>query len=204
MLEAIRTFIFDSILYADGYGWKEILKVFFTSMVPVLELRAAIAFGPLHQMPWLLTYLTAVIGNLIPVPFIILFIRQIFSFMKKNKILGGLVERLEAKADRKKGQVLKYASWGLFLFVAVPLPGTGAWTGSLMAAMLDLRLKKAFPAIALGVLTAGVVMTFFYYFLAYAFPDVSYTMIVAVIAAAVVFMLALACIYRKMRRKKGK
>ena len=84
------------------------------------------------------------------------------------------------------------------------MPGTGAWTGSLIAAMLDLRLKKAFPAIALGVLTAGVIMTFFYYFLAYAFPNVSYTMIVAVIAAVVLVALALAYIYKKTRRKKGK
>ncbi|MCI8589591.1 MAG: small multi-drug export protein [Clostridiales bacterium] len=203
MLEAFRAFIFDSILHADWYGIKEILQVFFTSMVPVLELRAAIAFGPLHQIPWLLTYFVAVIGNLIPVPFIILFIRKIFSFMKKNKILDGLVERLEAKADRKKTQVLKYASWGLFLFVAVPLPGTGAWTGSLIAAMLDLRLKKAFPAIALGVLTAGAVMTFFYYFLAYAFPNVHYATIVAIIAAIVVVAVALAFMIRKIR-KKGK
>ena len=202
MLEALRELIFNHIIDAQWYGWKEILQVLFTSMVPVLELRGAIAFGPLHQMPWLLTYVTAVVGNLIPVPFIILFIRKIFAFMKKRRIFGGLVERLEAKANRKKEQVLKYASLGLFLFVAVPLPGTGAWTGSLIAAMLDLRLKKAFPAIALGVAAAGVIMTFFYYFLAYAFPDVSYYLILALVSAIVVAAVLIAFVIKKLKRRK--
>ena len=99
-------------------------------------------------------------GNLIPVPFIIVFIRKIFKWLQaKSQRLGSLVRRLEAKADAKKSQVLKYEFWGLMILVAIPLPGTGAWTGALVAAMLDMQLKRAFPAIAVGVAVAGLIVT---------------------------------------------
>lgn len=200
-VEAIRRLIFDHIIHATWYGWSEVGTVFFTAMIPVLELRAAIAFGPLHHMPWVVTYVTAVVGNLLPVPFIILFVRKVFSLMRRYGIFAGLVDRMEQKAEKNKGKVLRYARWGLFLFVAVPLPGTGAWTGSLVAAMLDMRLKYAFPVIAAGVVTAGFVMTFFYYFLANAFPNISYALIVAVIVAVVLLALAAVWLIRRMRKK---
>ena len=99
-------------------------------------------------------------GNLLPIPFIIVFIRKIFKWMQsKSPWLANIVAKLEAKADKKKAQVLKYEFWGLMLFVAIPLPGTGAWTGALIAAMLDMQLKRALPAIAVGVLTAAIIVT---------------------------------------------
>lgn len=104
--------------------------------------------------------ITAIIGNLVPVPFIIIFIRKIFKWLQaKSQRLGNMVRRMEAKADAKKAQVLKYEFWGLMILVAIPLPGTGAWTGALVAAMLDMQLKRAFPAIAAGVVTAGLIVT---------------------------------------------
>ncbi len=202
-MNAIRELIFDNIIYAYWYGWREVGYVFFTSMIPVLELRAAIAFGPAHHMPWVVTYLAAVIGNLIPVPFIILFVRKVFAWLRRVPALGGLVDRMEAKADKNKEKVLRYAKLGLFLFVAIPLPGTGAWTGALVAAMLDIRLKKAFPSIAAGVLSAGLLMTFFYYFLANAFPRVSYTRIVLALVGIVLLVLLVVWSAKKLNNKTG-
>lgn len=130
------------------------------SMVPVLELRAAIPIGcSLGLSAWQCA-LAAIIGNMIPVPFIILFIRAIFEYLRRHwPKLGNLVDRLEAKAEKKKPLVQKYAILGLTLLVAIPLPGTGAWTGALVAAMLDIRLKRAIPCIFLGVVIAAVIVT---------------------------------------------
>ena len=102
----------------------------------------------------------AIIGNMIPVPFIILFIRKIFKWMRKVSLrLDALVNRLEARADSKADRVRKYEKLGLYLFVAIPAPGTGAWTGALIAAMLDIRMRTALPTIFLGVCTAGLIVT---------------------------------------------
>lgn len=129
------------------------------SMVPVLELRAAIPAGVIAGLDIPVVVAVAIIGNLIPIPFIIVFIRKIFKWMQtKSEKLAALVKRLEDKADRKKDKVLKYEFWGLMFFVAIPLPGTGAWTGALIAAMLDMQLKRAFPAIAAGVVIAAVIV----------------------------------------------
>lgn len=137
-----------------------ILMTLLISMVPVLELRAAIPAGVIAGLDIPVVVATAIIGNLIPIPFIIVFIRKIFKWMQtKSEKLAAFVKRLEDKADRKKDKVLKYEFWGLMFFVAIPLPGTGAWTGALIAAMLDMQLKRAFPAIAAGVVIAAVIVT---------------------------------------------
>lgn len=137
-----------------------ILMTLLISMVPVLELRAAIPAGVIAGLDIPVVVIVAIIGNLIPIPFIIVFIRKIFKWMQtKSEKLAALVKRLEDKADRKKDKVLKYEFWGLMFFVAIPLPGTGAWTGALIAAMLDMQLKRAFPAIAAGVVIAAVIVT---------------------------------------------
>ncbi len=134
------------------------------SMVPVVELRGAIPIATAHGLNLWVAICTAIVGNLIPVPFIIVFIRKIFVWMKrKSKRLGNLVRRLEARAAKKSGTVERYQFFGLLVLVAVPLPGTGAWTGALVAAMLDMRLKKAFPAIFTGVLIAGAIVAFVTY-----------------------------------------
>ncbi len=143
---------------------KNFLWVLLLSMVPVLELRASIPVGcSLGLNAWQCA-IAAIIGNMIPVPFIILFIRKVFDYMRTHwDKLGLLVDRLEAKAEKKKPLVQKYAVLGLTLLVALPLPGTGAWTGALVAAMLDLRLKRAIPCILFGVLIAAIIVTIISY-----------------------------------------
>ena len=129
------------------------------SMIPIIELRGGLPFGVALGLPYYLAFPAAVIGNLIPAPFIIVYIRRIFALMRKYlPRLNGLVDKLEKKAHLKGKKVQKYQYLGLWLFVAIPLPGTGAWTGSLAAAFLGMRLKKAMPAVVLGVLTAGCIM----------------------------------------------
>ena len=142
----------------------KVLITFFVSMVPIIELRGAIPIATgMGLSPWI-AIPVAIVGNILPVPFIILFIKRIFAWMRNlSPKLNVIVDKLEAKAEKNKGKVLKYAFWGLFLFVAVPLPGTGAWTGALVAAMLDMPLKKAFPSVALGVLGAGIIISFVSY-----------------------------------------
>ena len=129
------------------------------SMLPVIELRGGIPFGVALGLPYWMAFPAAVAGNLIPAPIIIVYIRRIFLLMRKYlPRLNFLVDRLEKKAHLKGKKVQKFQYIGLWLFVAIPLPGTGAWTGSMAAAFLDMRLKKAMPAIVMGVLTAGCVM----------------------------------------------
>lgn len=138
----------------------KVLLIFLTSMVPLLELRGAIPIGCAANLPWYVTYLVAVIGNLLPVPIILLFVKNVFAWMKKQ---GGKLERIalffEKKGMSKANRVTKFATFGLFLFVALPLPGTGAWMGSLIASLLNIRLKHSSISIALGVLCAGLIMT---------------------------------------------
>ena len=129
------------------------------SMVPIIELRGGIPFGVAMGLPYHLAFPFAVVGNVLPAPFIIVYIRKIFLLMRRYlPKLNSLVDKLEKKAHLKGQQVSKYQYLGLYLFVAIPLPGTGAWTGSLAAAFLDMRLKKALPAVFLGVITAGCIM----------------------------------------------
>lgn len=132
---------------------------FCVSMVPILELRAAIPMGVAGGLPPLAALLIAIVGNLVPVPFIIVFIRRVFLWLKNKKRIHRLVEKLENRAAEKSRIVKKYAGVGLCILVAIPLPGTGAWTGALVAAVMNMRLKRALPAIALGVCIAGMIMT---------------------------------------------
>lgn len=136
-----------------------VLYVFVLSMVPVVELRGAIPLGAGLGLPWLLCFLICVVGNMLPVPFILLFIRAVLKWMKKIKYLDKIALWVEAKAHKHSHKVTRYAAWGLVFFVGVPLPGTGAWTGALIAAMLDMRMKYALPSIFAGVLIAGFIMS---------------------------------------------
>ena len=139
---------------------KDILLTFLVAMVPVVELRGAIPFGVVRGLNLWTAIIASVIGNLVPVPFIILFIRRIFAWMRAHMPkLDGLVTRMEKKAEKNRAAVEKYAFWGLAILVAIPLPGTGAWTGALVAAMMEMRLKRAFPAIVIGVVIAGVIVS---------------------------------------------
>ena len=150
----------------DLMGWLtgskagEFLLTMVVSMIPVIELRGGIPFGVAAGLPVWAALLAAVIGNLIPVPFIIVYIRRIFLWMRRRlPRFGGMIDRLEAKAHLKGQKVKKYQYFGLALFVAIPLPGTGAWTGALAAAFLDMRLRKAFPSVVAGVVVAGVLVS---------------------------------------------
>ncbi len=139
---------------------KDILFTFLVAMVPVVELRGAIPFGVVRGLNLWTAIIASVLGNLVPVPFIILFIRRIFAWMRAHMPkLDGLVTRMEKKAEKNRAAVEKYAFWGLAILVAIPLPGTGAWTGALVAAMMEMRLKRAFPAIVIGVVIAGVIVS---------------------------------------------
>ncbi len=134
------------------------------SMIPVVELRGGIPFGVAAGLPVWAAFLAAVIGNLIPVPFIIVYIRRIFQWMRRRMPrLNSLVDKLEQKAHLKGQRVTKYKYLGLALFVAIPLPGTGAWTGSLAAAFLDMPLRKAVPSVVLGVIVAGMAISILSY-----------------------------------------
>ena len=135
------------------------LIVFIVSMIPILELRGSILAAGFLQMNFLSTYVIAVIGNMIPIPFILLFINKIFGWLKKTKRFSSLVEKLEKRAMSKSGNIQKYGKLGLFLFVAIPLPGTGAWTGALIASLMRMKLRDTLPVILLGVMTAGLVMS---------------------------------------------
>ena len=140
----------------------EFLLTMLISMVPVLELRGGIPAGVAMGLPIPTALLAAVLGNMLPVPFVILFIRKIFKWVRVHiPRLGSFVDRIEARAYAKmqNGRRVRWEAWGLLLFVAIPLPGTGAWTGSLIAALMDLRLKNAVPVIFLGVLIAGLIIT---------------------------------------------
>lgn len=130
------------------------------AMVPVVELRGAIPYGVIAGLSVPAAFIIAVIGNLVPIPFLVVFTRKVFEWLRtKSDWLNSFVCRMETKAEQKKEVVLKYEFWGLVLLVAIPLPGTGAWTGALVAAMMNMRLKRAMPAICLGVVIAGVIVT---------------------------------------------
>ena len=133
---------------------------FLISMLPVVELRLGLPYGIAIGLDYPLALLSAVVGNLLPAPFIILFIKNVLAFLRRRfRSLDGFITKIEDRAHLKSEVVTKYGPIGLFLLVAIPLPGTGAWTGSLVAALLGMQLKKALPAIVLGVLAAAGIMT---------------------------------------------
>lgn len=124
-------------------------------MLPVLEIRAAIPVGIAAGLePWL-AYVLGVTGNMIPIPFLILLTRHIVAWLQKHNILVRFTNWLQRKGKEKSEVVQRYSFWGLLILVAIPLPGTGAWTGALVASLLDMSLKRALPAITLGVMIAG-------------------------------------------------
>ena len=144
-------------------GLPKELIVFIISMVPILELRGGFIAAALLHVPYLEAVPICIIGNIIPIPFILLFITKLFERLKKTKLLKGPIEKLEAKSLSKADKIQKYEFLGLLLFVGIPLPGTGAWTGSLIACLLEIKMKKAIPAIFLGLILATIIMSFITY-----------------------------------------
>lgn len=139
------------------------LTVLLIAMTPVMELRAAIPVGVASGLDLWLSILISITGNIIPVPFIVLFIEKIFKWMRRYSFFEGIVSKMEGKVDKRRDTVDKYGYWGLFLFVAIPLPGTGAWTGSLVAALLNMNVKKSFLFISIGVFTAAIIVSLITY-----------------------------------------
>lgn len=136
---------------------------FIVSMFPVLELRGGLIAAKLMDIDFFKAFVICFIGNMLPIPFILIFIRKIFSLLKKVSKVDEVITKLEARSLRKADKVKKYRLWGLFLFVAIPLPGTGAWTGALIADLLDIRIKHSLPVIMCGVFIAGIIISAFSY-----------------------------------------
>lgn len=156
-MEAIRDFFLNTV--------GEELCVFFCSMLPVIELRGAIPMAYAFGIPWWQAYLIAVVGNMIPVPLILLLIRVAIGLMQRSnvKFFNRIAEFLLSKVEKNREKIEKYSFWGLCFFVAIPLPATGAWTGSLVAAMIGVKPWKAMLSTFLGVLIAGAVVTLIVY-----------------------------------------
>lgn len=150
----------DIATFVQSFTENGYLVTFIISMIPVAELRLAIPVGVSLGLTHTQALVTAMLGNMVPIPFIIVFIRRIFAFMRRHMpFLESVVSALERKAESKRDYILKWSLLGLTLFVAVPLPGTGAWSGALIAAVMDIRLKSALPAILVGVIIAGLIVT---------------------------------------------
>ena len=138
---------------------KNILWVFFISMLPLIEIRGSIPVGFGLGVPFFECFLVSVIGNMLPVPIILLFVKKVFAWMKKVPKLAPIAEWFEKRGNSRSDRVTKYATLGLFLFVGIPLPGTGAWTGSLIAALMDMKFWYAIVSVFAGVILAGFIMS---------------------------------------------
>ena len=155
MAEVIKTFL-------DGMFSHEAV-VFILSILPVSEIRGGMIAARLYDMNLLLAWLITYIGNMLPIPFLLLFLKRVFAWMRKIPFLAKIVDWLDRKAAKHKATLDKYAAFGLFVLVAIPLPGTGAWTGALVANFFDIRIKRSLPTIAAGVAAAGLIMTILLY-----------------------------------------
>lgn len=139
------------------------LFVFIVSMLPIIELRGGLLAASLLKIPLLQANIICILGNMLPIPFILAFIKQIFAFMKKHNILVRLVKKLEDRAAKKSEGAKKGEFLFLLCFVGIPLPGTGGWTGALIASLLEFDIKKASLAIFLGIIVAAIIMDFVSY-----------------------------------------
>ena len=146
--------------WLTGTDIGKMCATFFMSMLPVGELRVGLPYVIALGLEYPLALMAALLGNMIPVPFIIVYIKRIFEWMRKHMPkMDAFIKKMERKADINRDTIEKYGHWGLLLFVAIPLPGTGAWTASLIAALLDIRTAKAVPVILIGVCIAAAIIT---------------------------------------------
>ena len=141
----------------------KILYMFLISMIPIVELRGSIPYAAIQGIPWYVALPLAIVGNLLPVPFILLFVKKVFDWMRKYPKLKKIVDFCENKFARKVEKAENVAFWTLVGFIAIPLPGTGAWTGSGIAAVCEVPFKKAILAAVIGVCIAAVVVTLIAY-----------------------------------------
>ncbi|MBQ7957880.1 MAG: small multi-drug export protein [Clostridia bacterium] len=139
------------------------LIAFIVSVLPILELRGGLIAANLLGIKLIPAFIICFVGNMLPIPFILLFIEKIFDWLRDKKGLGKVVRYCEQKADKHRDKIDKYGYWGLLILVAIPLPGTGGWTGALVAALMRLDMKKSLPVIGAGVLIAGIVVSLIMY-----------------------------------------
>lgn len=168
MIETIKNAVHSFAVWAVGLiglseAFANYVYVLIISMLPIIELRGAIPVAFALEMPPVPSFIVSIIGNLLPVPFILWLITPFCNWLKTTKLFAWFPAFLERKVEKNSEKVTKYANWGLFLFVAIPLPGTGAWTGALIASFLNFKFRDALIAIIGGVLTAGVIMSVFSY-----------------------------------------
>ncbi|MGI6249642.1 MAG: COG2426 family protein [Acutalibacteraceae bacterium] len=145
------------------------LIVFIVSLLPVLELRGGLIAAKLLGVNLVPAFVICYLGNILPIPFILIFIRSIFNFLRNKKGFSKLIKKLEERSLRQSEKVKRWRDFGLVVFAAIPLPGTGGWTGALIAALLEMPVKKSFPLVALGVLIAGLIMSVVAYIIPGAF-----------------------------------
>ena len=157
MMESFKNFIKVTLIGAPLLN--KVIGIFLISMLPIIELRGAIPIGAAIGLPWYLNMIVSIIGNMLPVPFILLFSVKAFEFMKKHNIMVKFIEKIENRAKKRSEGLATGEFIGLMLFVAIPFPGTGAWTGALIAALLQFNRKRSFFYIGLGVVIASVIMT---------------------------------------------
>ena len=157
MLKSFKNFIKVTLIGTPLLN--KVIGIFLISMLPIIELRGAIPIGAAIGLPWYTNMITSIIGNMLPVPFILLFIVKMFEFMKKKNIMVNIIEKIEKRAMNRSESIANKEFLGLMIFVAIPFPGTGAWTGALIAALLQLDRKKSFIYILFGVIIAAVLVT---------------------------------------------
>ena len=148
-------------------SWNPDIVIFIISLLPILELRGGLVAATLMGVPYVKALIICIIGNIIPIPFILLFIHKIFAWLKKYKKAGAWVRKLEEKTLKKSDQIDKWGFWGLLIFVGIPLPGTGGWTGALLASLLGMPVKKSSVAIGLGIVLAAAIMSVVTYLIPY-------------------------------------
>ena len=158
-MKRIAQSIVAFIISIFGANAGKVIGIFLISLLPVIELRGSIPVGYYQGLPWYTNMITSIIGNLLPVPFILLFVVKVFEFMKKRNIMVGFIEKIEKRAMSRSESIANKEFLGLMLFVAIPFPGTGAWTGALIAALLQFNRKKSFMYICIGVLIAASLVT---------------------------------------------
>ena len=157
MLESFKNFIKVTLIGAPLLN--KMIGILFISMLPIIELRGAIPIGAAIGLPWYLNMSVSIVGNMLPVPFILLFSVKAFEFMKKHNIMVKFIEKIENRAKKRSEGLATGEFIGLMLFVAIPFPGTGAWTGALIAVLLQFDRKKSFAYILFGVLIAAALVT---------------------------------------------
>ena len=158
MVENIVEAIVSAFSGLQGIPFGKELIVFIISLMPILELRGGLIAASLLNLNPIISYIITIIGNVIPVPFILWFINRILEWLRKKKRFSKVAKWLDKKVEKHKGQIEKYGFWGLVLFVGIPLPGTGAWTGCLIASVLEMDRKKSFIAAMIGIFIASIIM----------------------------------------------